>query len=450
MDIKLAKEIYGSAWFMDSITFSTYINILNDHRAGVIEAPKEKLNSFTLYDLKSKQKIVGNNWDLNDLDENEKAISIIKLDGVITKNGGASHNGTKELSQFLTKADSNSSIEGHILHISSGGGSSNAVKIMADAMDNTTKPIVVFAEDVMASAALGIGSHADYIFAESERTLVGSIGTMIEFAGYPSKNENKETGLRNVRIYASQSTRKNYEFEQAINEFNFEPIKSKILDPTAQVFINRMKNNRPNIKEEQLTGEIFNASEVVGSLIDEIGNFDKAINKINELNQQKMGLFNKEKPLNTVVFNDVEAAYQGELKEGTELIPLNGGKLENGVYQKDGMDYTIENSKLTKVQETPAKSYTQEELDNTVAPLNAKIDELTKSKEALEASNTELNETINLKNEEIETLKNKVADLEDIKSGHTPPKKDNEENETKPVTHKEMLAHVNKEINEEK
>ena len=65
---------------------------------------------------------------------------------------------------------------------------------------------------------------------------------------------------------------KNNEFEEAINEFNFKPIKEKILDPANEEFLANISNNR-SVKENELTGEIFKASEVVGSLIDEIGNF---------------------------------------------------------------------------------------------------------------------------------------------------------------------------------
>ena len=196
MDFKLAKEIYSDVWLIDHMTFNSYINILSDFRQNIIEKPKEKLNQYYIYDLDSKQKTIDNNWDLEDLDADEKAISVIKLDGPITKNGGASHYGTKELSEFLLKADKNNAIQGHILHINSGGGSANAVKVMADAIELANKPIVAFSEDIMASAAMYIGSYADYIISNDQSDLIGSIGTMIQFSGYPSKNENKTTGLR--------------------------------------------------------------------------------------------------------------------------------------------------------------------------------------------------------------------------------------------------------------
>jgi protease-4 len=424
MDFKLAKEIYSNIWLIDYITFSSYVNILSDYRQGILKENKERLNNYYLYDLKTKQKTVGDQWDLDDLESDEKAISIIKLDGPITKHGGMSHRGTKELSAFLNKADKNPSIEGHILHINSGGGSANAVKIMADAIQDAKKPVVAFSEDMMASAAMYIGSYADYIISNEQDDLIGSIGTMIQFSGFPAKNENKQTGLRDVRIYATKSTMKNHEFEEAINEFNFKPIQEKILDPSNEQFLENISNNRP-VKKEELTGEIFTANNVVGSLIDEIGNFDTAIEKVNQLNSE-MGVFKKEKPINKVTFNDVECVYQGELKEGVELSVIGGNKLENGVYEKDGMNYTIENSNITKVEtkqpETFSEAQVTEKVEAAVNPLKVELQEKTEENENLTAQLEE-------KQTAFAKIEKENAELKKLKSTHVPKSTQNVDND---------------------
>ena len=101
--------------------------------------------------------------------------------------------------------------------------------------------------------------------------------------GFKKIDEDKQTGERYVRIYADKSTEKNSEFEAAINDLNFKPIIENVLNPSAEKFINDMKINRPKVKEDQLTGKLFKASEVVGTLIDEIGTFEQAVNKVIEL-----------------------------------------------------------------------------------------------------------------------------------------------------------------------
>jgi hypothetical protein len=86
-------------------------------------------------------------------------------------------------------------------------------------------------------------------------------------------------------FYNLQSYDNLIKYETDIFKFfnNFKPIIENILNPSAEKFINDMKVNRPNIKEEQLTGKLFKASEVVGTLIDQIGTFKDAVNKVIEL-----------------------------------------------------------------------------------------------------------------------------------------------------------------------
>jgi ClpP class serine protease len=282
MNYKLLKEIYGTPWFVDAETMQGLSAALNYAREGGVY-DSEKHNQFGVYQVKSAVKITEKDWKLDSLSSDDQNISLIKLDGPITKNGGDSHYGTTELAQKLLNFDASEKIIGHIIQIESGGGSSNAVDEMKDAILQANKPVVIFCDGVMASAALYIGSFGDYIISHRDTDRIGSIGALIELQSFKKIDEDKTTGERYVRIYADQSTEKNSEFEAAINDLNFKPIIENILNPSAEKFINDMKVNRPNIKEEQLTGKLFKASEVVGTLIDQIGTFKDAVNKVIEL-----------------------------------------------------------------------------------------------------------------------------------------------------------------------
>jgi hypothetical protein len=55
------------------------------------------------------------------------------------------------------------------------------------------------------------------------------------------------------------------------------------LDPENEIFLNRIKKNRPNILESQLDGSVYRTKDVVGTLIDGFGNLNDAINKVKEL-----------------------------------------------------------------------------------------------------------------------------------------------------------------------
>lgn len=283
MDLRLAKEIYGNVWMIDPITFIQYNKILEYYQnGGKIEEPELKNNAFGYLTKDSAYTADEIKYEMREIPEN--TIAIYNFDSVITKNGGMSHYGTKQIASQFEEMENNPNIIGHIFYMESGGGSSNAIKYIRDfsAKDKRTKPLVTFAEDIMASAAMYIASDSDYIIANSKEALIGSIGTMIEFEGHKTMTEDG-SGLRHLRVYASQSVNKNAEFEQAINEFNVELIRKKILDPHAAEFIADMEQNRPNITAEQKTGAIYRAEDVVGTLIDEIGDFQKAIDKVEEL-----------------------------------------------------------------------------------------------------------------------------------------------------------------------
>ena len=282
MNYRLLKEIYGTPWFVDAETLQGLTAALNFARDGGTY-DSEKHNQTAIYQVKNQVVITEKDYKLDSLQSGNDNISLIKLDGPITKNGGDSHYGTVDLARKLRTFDASEKIKGHIIQIESGGGSANAVDEMKDAIQAAKKPVVVFCDGVMASAALYIGSYADYIYSHRESDRIGSIGALMELQGFKKIDEDKSTGERYVRIYADQSTEKNNEFEAAINDLNFKPIIENILNPSAEKFINDMKVNRPKTTPDQLTGKLFKASEVVGTLIDEIGTFEDAVNKVIEL-----------------------------------------------------------------------------------------------------------------------------------------------------------------------
>lgn len=281
MDYRLAKEIYGSVWFIDPITMQQYSKTLDFFKSGgKIEQPEIKSNSFGALE--------DNVLNARKIQRSEVVapgtIALYNFDGPITKYGGMSHYGTTEIASQFAEMESNDNVIGHIFFVESGGGSANAIKYIRDfsSKENRTKPLVAYSEDVMASAAMYIASDADYIIANRKDAMIGSIGTMIQLSGYKSGTEDGN-GERHMRIYASQSTNKNLEFEKAINDLDYELIRSNLLDPLAAEFIADMEVNRPNITAKQKTGAIFRAEEVVGTLIDEIGDFSLAVNKVRDL-----------------------------------------------------------------------------------------------------------------------------------------------------------------------
>src|SRR5690606_35232374 len=66
------------------------------------------------------------------------------------------------------------------------------------------------------------------------------------------------------------------------------PMIEHVLDPANETFLNAIKENRPSIDETtQMDGSIFKAGEVVGTMVDAIGTFQQAVNRI--LNPPNVG-----------------------------------------------------------------------------------------------------------------------------------------------------------------
>lgn len=290
LNFKLSQEIYGpNVWMIDPISFTSMIGILADFRNKVpYDVSGEKLNSQFYLDAKSLEFV----FDKRELKRNETdtdLINVILLDGVITKNGGLSSYGTQYLSEQLMLAENDSRVIGHIIKAASGGGSGNAIQFMTDVMnEKREKPIVSFIPkgEVACSACYGIISQSDYIVAEKENVVVGSLGTMIEFGGY-SKNNTDKDGFISVRIYAPDSEHKNEEYEEALKG-NFNPIIENVLTPANDEFISLNKKGRPGLKKEHLSGKTFKAGTVLGSFVDSIGDFQSAVDKVFELSKKSV------------------------------------------------------------------------------------------------------------------------------------------------------------------
>lgn len=212
----------------------------------------------------------------------EKMVSIISMRGTILKHDAeCGPVGTRTLASRLSMADADPNVSAHVLICESGGGMAAAVPELTEVISNLKKPIVAWVDGMACSAAMYIISYCSEIIASRENDMIGCIGTMIQFQGFP-KFGTGESGLITARIYASGSNEKNRDYEEAL-EGKFELVRSELLDPINDKFVADIKANRPNCKPEHLSGKTFFASQVVGTLIDSIGSLESAITRAVEL-----------------------------------------------------------------------------------------------------------------------------------------------------------------------
>ena len=293
MNYGLAREIYGvTPWCVDSISFQSLSAVLKNIQNGVnLEIPEVKYNTPYLLELKGETKLIRNEWQLDNTDQFE-GIGVINLNGPITKGGGASSSGMIELSNSMLTMAKDPRIKGFIVATDSGGGSSGAVDIMGDAIQEVkkTKPVyaLVTKGGMAGSAAYGIVSNSNKIFAEEGMSIVGSVGTMISMEGHKA-NSQEPNGTKHITIYATKSTEKNKAFEEAFNNDNYELIISDLLDPVNENFISRTLQNRPQLAGTNFdNGHTVFSKDGIGTFIDGIASFDEVVQMV--LNDSKNGV----------------------------------------------------------------------------------------------------------------------------------------------------------------
>lgn len=288
LNFSLAREIYGmSPWYVDQETLPSLLSILDNKIQ--LENPEVKCNTpgiFMLNDTRIIDRPYGNDWVKGQLENQDKftGIGVINLNGPITLSGGASSIGMEQLSLLMLKMAADSRIVSFIVLSNSGGGSASAVEVMADTISqvNKIKPVygLIKKGGIAASACYGILSACRNIYAESEMSLVGSAGTMIQFEGRAANSEDSD-GKKYKRLYATKSVAKNIEFEEALNNDNYKLIINNLLDPMNENFLNLIQTNRPVLKGTDYdSGKAVFAKDAVGSFIDGIKSMAEVVDMI--------------------------------------------------------------------------------------------------------------------------------------------------------------------------
>lgn len=270
MRISLFNDIFQQPWLIEPQTAAANRQVLYGLLMGLEFAPEGENAQATITHKQSKHVPAG------------RQVNLVHLEGTMLRDdAGCGMIGTRTIASMLLEADAKDEVIGHILRIDSGGGTVNSVPDLAEAIQACNKPVLAFVDGYMCSAAMYAGSYCRHIMANRDTDRVGCIGTMIQIEDYP-KQAKDEHGMVHLRIYADGSEEKNVEFETAL-EGDFKLIKERILNPTNEKFKADIRANRPNVTEDQLKGRTYQAKEVLGTLIDSLGNFDAAVAKVVEL-----------------------------------------------------------------------------------------------------------------------------------------------------------------------
>lgn len=203
----------------------------------------------------------------------DQRIGVVSVRGVLSKYDSLCAAGMESYSRMIRNFDADPDIDAIVVDIDSPGGMVAGTEEFGAAIKAASKPVVAFVNGMAASAGYWIASSCRRIIANNTTAIVGSIGVMSSWAdlrGYYAQQ-----GIVMRDIYAPQSKDKNSE-GRAAQDGNFKPIQDH-LAVLADKFHATVRANRPLVSLDQLTGSTYFAKDVVGTLIDEIGNFEAAL-----------------------------------------------------------------------------------------------------------------------------------------------------------------------------
>jgi len=397
MNHALAREIYGAnPWHIDPVSFGVLQNILKDAKNGVYDKGK-KNNTPTLAAF-SNTKIVTRPWQLNSTEE-FNGVGVINIDGAITNSGGDSSYGMLELSSMMIQMSRDSRVKGFIILGNSGDASSMAVETMGEAIDQfrKTKPVYGLIEKggTAASAMYMILSYTEKIFAQSEMSIVGSNGTMIQFEGIPA---NKEIdGVKYIRLYATKSIKKNEAYEEAINNDNYDIIVNDLLNPLNERANSKTLQNRPQLQGTNFdTGvEVF-AKDGVGTYIDGFASFSEVVsmilqpnnnNKLNSNNMTKEELKSQHPTVYNEIYNEGVSAEKDRVGAWMAHLETDSKSVVEGIESGLAISNTAREkfivksnsmNKINKLAEASAAPVVTEESETVVDKANSELEETAK------------------------------------------------------------------------
>lgn len=209
------------------------------------------------------------------------SVGVVRIIGSLTKyDQECGPVGMATIGERIKRLDNHNNIAAIVLHIDSPGGTVDGTDYLAQIVKNSSKPVVVWADGLMASAALWIGVHADEIYAADDYTEVGSIGVMMSFFDIIPYYEKE--GLNYHQIVSKYSEEKSKLFDE-VRAGKYENYRELQLDPLALKFREVVSDRRPLVKEQHLNGAVFFAKDVMKVFVDAIGSLEDAIERAAKL-----------------------------------------------------------------------------------------------------------------------------------------------------------------------
>jgi ClpP class serine protease len=238
------------------------------------------------YQISEDGKKVRGNWIVDDEEAQDfPFVSVLTIDGPITRNGGGCSYGSVDHRNMMIRAANNSFCRGHIFIINTPGGSAWAKNDYEQAINyarSLGQPVIAFIDGMCASAGMYLASLCDERYYMHPKDEIGCIGVMASFYTQADGSKNQFTDETYHELYDPESFDKNREFRDVANDGDSEKLVKELAELGVE-FRADVKKACPNAKDEHLHGKVFNAEDVKGILMDDQSDFLSCVKRCFDL-----------------------------------------------------------------------------------------------------------------------------------------------------------------------
>ena len=418
---------------------------LNTHTAftkpektcGFVTAKDNKGNTYypEEYQISEDGKQVRTNYQLDYPEDDERAqnfpfVSVLTVDGPITRNGGYCSYGSIDHRDMMMRAADHPLCRGHLFIINTPGGSAWAKNDYALAIDyahSKGQKVIALVDGMCASAGMYLASLCDERYYLNPKDQVGCIGVMAAFYTLANGSKDKYTDETYHEEYDPESFDKNKAYRDIANKNDNKELVKELAELGVE-FRADIKKACPNaIEDVHLKGKVFNAEDVKGILMDDQSTFMVCVQRCFALYNgtaepiKREASIQKPEPED----NEPEQASASTAQENHQhtihqksINMANYPKINAACGMQDGQQIEVKeegafmNAPLLDTLEAHLASQEQ-----AVADAKQKATTAEQSLADLQAKHDALAETIAQKDEEIKNLKEAKAKAdEDIKA----------------------------------
>lgn len=253
------------------------------------------------YQISEDGKQVRGNWTLDLPDDDELAqnfpfVSVLAVDGPITRNGGYCSYGSIDHRDMMMRAADHPLCRGHVFIINTPGGSAWAKNDYALAIDyahSKGQKVIALVDGLCASAGMYLASLCDERYYMNPKDQIGCIGVMAAFYTLANGAKDPYTDETYHEEYDPESFDKNKACRDIANEDDNKELIKELAELGVE-FRADVKKACPNAKDEHLKGKVFNAEDVKGILMDGQSTFMGVVQHTFELYDGRAELINRE------------------------------------------------------------------------------------------------------------------------------------------------------------